>query len=100
MSRRWILSFTFDVVECSACLVLTRDPDAGKADEEFVFTDVSNIAVERYHDVEPEVTLGDFTEIKKTPREQDRVVFQLDTGDALVTFEANADYDIKTTLDE
>lgn len=87
----WISQLNLDLVECTLTCVTTANPDAPDQAFRIEFKHVGNMSVERYYDAE-EVSLGDFQRFRMWPIDGGgRAVFQTNTGDAFVTFEASAD---------
>jgi hypothetical protein len=85
----YIVSLCFDVVECTAAISFTTDPESQGKSVSCRFAEVGSIVVRRYHEVgQDRITLGDFTGIAVSPIDEHRVRYSLDTGDAAVSFEA------------
>jgi hypothetical protein len=87
----WISQLNLDLVDCTLTCVTTANPDAPDQAFRVEFKEVGKVSVERYHDAR-QVSLGDFGRFRMRPTNGDgRAVFEINTGDALLTFEASAD---------
>lgn len=96
MKTIWIYDFQFDVIECTAVVSLTTDPDKGVVEEELHFHEVGNISVDRYHEPASGTRgLGDWSDLELTAVDSGRCRFKVNTGDAFVRFEANGNYERK-----
>ena len=87
----YIIELVFSITECACTLALTKTPDKPRVDTEIIFSSVGNVLIKRYHD--PKVCFGDFLELNIKQLTSDRSEFVIDTGDALVTFEASSTYE-------
>ena len=86
----WITAFTFDLVTATAGATCTRDPDSGLAAFCVKFRDVGNVRVNRYHDAS-EPCLGDMAGFLVEATTPNRARYRIDTGDAIVVFEASVE---------
>ena len=90
-----IIEFVFSVTECTSTLTLTKTPNKPQVDTKIVFSYVGNVLIKRYHN--PEDCFGDYTGLNVKQLTTDRSEFMIDTGDALVTFEASSTYKTNKT---
>lgn len=82
----YILEFTFDVIQSTLQIVLTKNPDHGTRDKEIVIPQIISFQVNRYHPTD-NFCLGDFTGLNAFPIGK-HWRYILDTGDAKVTFDS------------
>ena len=90
--KQYILEFTFSLIECSCKVSLTNTPDNPIVDKVYLFSEVGNISVQRYH--QPDDTLGDFNGFQAEELANGRTGFRIDTGDSIVIFEACTVHDV------
>ena len=83
----WISTLIIDLLNCTASLNATDNPDHGGSSVEVEFEQVGNVRVDRYHDASAPC-LGDMTGVLVKSIGGGRARFRLDTGDATVEFEA------------
>jgi hypothetical protein len=82
----WILEFTFDPLAACVRIVLTANPDNSTKDCEITVPQIVKFYTERYHDAD-DTCLGDFSGFTITQQGR-HWRYELDTGDAKVTFES------------
>ncbi len=92
-ATRWITAFNINVIECTLLLSVTDEPERPMPVEEYTFRSVSAIQVDRYHETKDNC-LGDFQGIEEKKFDNDRSEFRINTGDALVIFQAASDYKV------
>jgi len=99
--QQYILDFTFDLIECTCKVSLTNAPDksTGCNDKVYLFSEIGNISVQRYH-APDDITLGDFCGFETKELTDKRAEFRIDTGDSFVIFEACTKYDTVETSKE
>ena len=97
--EQYILDFTFNLIECTCRVSLTSTPDKPTVDKIYLFFEIGNISVQRYHKPESD-TLGDFYGFETKKLTDKRAEFKIDTGDSFVIFEARTKYDILNSLKE
>ncbi|MDB5321206.1 MAG: hypothetical protein JWN40_2837 [Phycisphaerales bacterium] len=87
----WISQLNLDLVACTLTCVVTANPDAPALAFRVEFQHVGKVSVDRYHDPDGD-TFGDFERFHMRPIEgTGRAVFETNSGDAVLTFEASAD---------
>jgi hypothetical protein len=88
----WISKLMIDLIDCTIALAATRDPERADFSLTLQFREVGNVQITRYHDdLQHPPCLGDFTPIRAEDLEDGRVRFHINTGDALLVFEACAE---------
>jgi hypothetical protein len=86
---RWIRSFRIELIDCTARIDVTNDPEGDSVHETYTFEGLGDVSVRRYHDVDrDELGLGDFCGVDEVAIDGGRARYRLDTGDAVVEFEA------------
>jgi len=80
-----------DLIDCTIALAATRNPECGDFSLTLQFREGGNVQITRYHDLHDPPCLGDFTPIRAEELGDGRVRFHIDTGDAVLVFEACAE---------
>ncbi len=83
----YIVHITVELTMCTLVVQYTVDPERGEVGAMVEFTEVGNIQVFRYHDA-GDVCYGDFEPIRAVSLVEGRSRFTMNTGDAVVMFEA------------
>ena len=87
----WISQLNLDLIGCTLTCVVTADPDGPNEAFRIEFKQVGKVNLDRYHDPDG-ITFGDFEGFHSQPiAGGGRAVFQTNTGDSFLTFEALAD---------
>ena len=90
MNGIYIIEIAVELIDCTLVLRLTDDPERGEVGASVLFKHVGAVRVNRYHDAD-DTCLGDFEPIRRFSLGGGRVRFTIDTGDAMLTFEASAE---------
>lgn len=87
----WISSLNLDLVQCTLVCVTTLNPDAPHEAFRVEFEEVGRVTIDRYHDAD-QIALADFAPfVMRAAEMEGRAIFEIDTGDARVRFEAAAE---------
>ena len=92
-NKHYITDFNFNLLECTCKVSITSTPSEPVTDKIYLFYDIGNISVQRYHEPESDM-LGDFNGFETKFLSEKRTEFKIDTGDSIVIFIANTRYDI------
>ena len=89
MIRPYIVNLKIELVDCTLTVRYTDDPERGEVGATVEFTEVGNVQVDRYHDADDH-TYGDFNPIRRVAVSLGRSRFKINTGDAVLAFEASS----------